>query len=718
MAVEALPAPPFVGRETERAAYQQALREERGPWLLNIFGPGGNGKSGLLRQCRAETPDAFRVGLLYFANDRLRVDTLRVLEEVGAALRPMVDVASFQQFEQACERGRERLSQFSISLQQQITIGAEARAEGFTQSINIASAVNEMRRHAQEQMSAALLRLAGAARGRRLVLLLDTCEWFNEPGSQEVGDWLVSDLLQRLRERLEGGLRVVAAGREPLRAPQLAGEIRPLPLGLLPFPALESYLGQIGMQDAALRRAVFDMTRGHPLCLTIVADLWREHPFGSAELPAFQGQFSDRAVMQWVQERVLDKRMQPPYDDLARYGVLLRSFDLPLLRQVFPDWLDAGDLVFQRLIRYSFVIRLTDGRYAFHDLLRQVQAGYLRQQLPERWQQYHARALRAWEQRPEQVFGRQVAALDYYYHRLALDEQEAGAAWDSDAWQVAILGERDYWGRFLQAAHDAALAPGAALAAARAFHQGRFFYYQARWDDALRQYHQALTLFQQVGDRLGEANTRQAIGDVQQFQADYAAALDSYQQALTLFQQVGDRLGEANTRKAIGDVQQFQADYAAALDSYQQALTLFQQVGDRLGEANCYLAQGGVARAQGAFQKALELHSQGYQLFQLIQDRLGEANCYLAQGGVARAQGAFQKALELHSQGYQLFQLIQDSYSQSRALYELSFDYEAMGEQRLAIQHTEMALQIAQRLRLPQVAGLRQRLDDLRGKAR
>src|SRR5579859_1266065 len=698
MAVEALPAPPFVGRETERAAYQQALREERGPWLLNIFGPGGNGKSGLLRQCRAETPGAFRVGLLDFANDRLRVDTLRVLEEVGAALRPMVDVASFQQFEQACERGRERLSQFSISLQQQITIGAEARAEGFTQSINIASAVNEMRRHAQEQMSAALLRLAGAARGRRLVLLLDTCEWFNEPGSQEVGDWLVSDLLQRLRERLEGGLRVVAAGREPLRAPQLAGEIRPLPLGLLPFPALESYLGQIGMQDAALRRAVFDMTRGHPLCLTIVADLWREHPFGSAELPAFQGQFSDRAVMQWVQERVLDKRMQPPYDDLARYGVLLRSFDLPLLRAVFPDWLDAGDLVFQRLIRYSFVIRLTDGRYAFHDLLRQVQAGYLRQQLPERWQQYHARALRAWEQRPEQVFGRQVAAPDYYYHRLALDEQEAGAAWDSDAWQVAILGERDYWGRFLQAAHDAALAPGAALAAARAFHQGRFFYYQARWEETLQQYQQALTLFQQVGSRLGEANTRQAIGDVQQFQADYAAALDSYQQALALFQQVGDRLGEANTRKALGDVQQFRKEMAAALESYQQALTLFQQVGDRLGEANCYLAQGGVARAQGAFQKALELHSQGYQLFQLIQDRLGEANTRRALGDVQQFQDDYAAALDSYQQALTLYQQVGDRLGEANTRKALGDVQQFRMEMAAALESYQQALTLFQQV--------------------
>lgn len=45
---QTLPAPPFVGRRTERDAYQQVLREERGPWLLDISGQGGNGKSRLL----------------------------------------------------------------------------------------------------------------------------------------------------------------------------------------------------------------------------------------------------------------------------------------------------------------------------------------------------------------------------------------------------------------------------------------------------------------------------------------------------------------------------------------------------------------------------------------------------------------------------------------------------------------------------------------------
>lgn len=199
------------------------------------------------------------------------------------------------------------------------------------------------------------------------------------------------------------------------------------------------------MQDAALCHAVFEMTRGHPLCASIVAQVWQERPFGPADLPAFRGSFSDRAVTKWVLNCILGPeqlgpeqhsrhpRLQHPYDELVRYGVLLRGFDLPLLRQVFPDWVDVGDQVFQRLIHYSFIIRRTDGRYAFHELLRQVQAAYVRRQLPEHWRKYHGRAVTYFEERLVEASKQgsdatideatRINLIEARYHRLNLDEQ-------------------------------------------------------------------------------------------------------------------------------------------------------------------------------------------------------------------------------------------------------------------------------------------------------
>jgi tetratricopeptide (TPR) repeat protein len=648
---------PFVGRKEHRAAYQQMLRGA-GPWLLVITGQGGNGKSRLLRQLQAETPDGIQTGLLDFANEYLRTQVLQVAEEVADCLQPLADAASFQAFRQAVQDGRRRITQMQISISQEVRGEQAAHLQQISQSISVGGAVNELRKQVERLVTDALLDLARAARGRPVALLLDTCEWFHEPGSQDVGVWL-KDTLPRLRQRLGGRLLVLAAGREGLERFFPFEDAAHQPLHLLPFPELDGFLQQLGMQEAALRRAVYEMTRGHPLCASIVAQVWRERPFGPADLPAFQGEFSDRAVTSWVLERVI-QRLQPHFDDLTRYGVLLRSFDLPLLRAVFPEWLDSGDQVFQRLIGYSFIIRLANRRWAFHDLLRAVQADYVRRQLPDHWREYHQRALRFWEQQREEVFGRQMRSPDYYYHRLALDEEEATGEWESAAWDAAIIGEKDYWGRLLQAAHDSALAPGQPLRAARAFHQGRFFYYDAQWDQATAQFQQALTLFEQVGDRLGEATTRRAIGDVQQFRKDLDAALASYQQALTLFEQVGSRLGEATTRQAIGDVQRFRADYDAALASYQQALTLFEQVGSRLGEANTRQAIGDVQQFRKDLDAALASYQQALTLFEQVGDRLGEANTRRAIGDVQRFRDDYDAALASYQQALTLFEQVGD----------------------------------------------------------
>jgi hypothetical protein len=332
---------PFVGRDDHRAAYQQMRRGGNGLWIMLITGQGGNGKSRLLRQLQAETPGGIQTGLLDFANEYLRTDALSAAEAMGDCLEPLVDAASFRAFRQEALAGRKRLAEMQLALRQEIKIEAGAQAQGLSQNINTGGAVNEMRKQVERMTTDALLEMARGARGRPLTLLLDTCEWFHEPGSQDVGVWL-KDALPRLRERLGGALRVVAAGREGLeRLFPFEGSAHQKLLLLAP-PELESYLQAIGMGDAATRQAVYAMTRGHPLCASIVAQVWLERPFGPTDLPAFQGEFSDLAVTQWVSERVLD-RLQPPYDDLARYGVLLRSFDLPLLRAVFPELLDSGD---------------------------------------------------------------------------------------------------------------------------------------------------------------------------------------------------------------------------------------------------------------------------------------------------------------------------------------------------------------------------------------
>ena len=58
-------------------------------------------------------------------------------------------------------------------------------------------------------------------------------------------------------------------------------------------------------------------------------------------------------------------------------------------------------------------------------------------------------------------------------------------------------------------------------------------------------------LFREVGLGWGSQRAK-GHGDVQNFRKELDKALGSYEQALGLFREVGDRLGEANVLQAMG----------------------------------------------------------------------------------------------------------------------------------------------------------------------
>ena len=155
------------------------------------------------------------------------------------------------------------------------------------------------------------------------------------------------------------------------------------------------------------------------------------------------------------------------------------------------------------------------------------------------------------------------------------------------------------------------------------FKVGRLYYrLDDRHQDALENYDQALVLYQSSKNRLGEANTLKAIGDVLQFLAQRQDALNRYETAIEIYRQVGDRLGEANTLIAIGDVLQFLKQSQDALNRYETAIEIYRQVGARLGEANTLKAIGDLEEDP---KNGLNRFNQAMQIYQEIGDQYSQA---------------------------------------------------------------------------------------------
>ena len=90
---------------------------------------------------------------------------------------------------------------------------------------------------------------------------------------------------------------------------------------------------------------------------------------------------------------------------------------------------------------------------------------------------------------------------------------------------------------------------------------------------------EALGLYRDLGDRLGQADALIHLGDVRRLTGDYPAAVQALEEALGLCRDLGDRLGQAKALNKLGTVRRLTGDYPAAVQALEEALGLYRDLG-------------------------------------------------------------------------------------------------------------------------------------------
>ncbi len=181
-----------------------------------------------------------------------------------------------------------------------------------------------------------------------------------------------------------------------------------------------------------------------------------------------------------------------------------------------------------------------------------------------------------------------------------------------------------------------------------------------RWTEADAHLKQALALYEQTGNQMGQAYTRHTLAAVEARMGNLPAALAHAQRELTMFQQVGSASGEALARNAIGRYSGERGDPEEALAQCRRAIVLQQSVGDDSGQAATWGNLGYANHLLGNYAKAVDCYRRSVALCQLVGDRHKEATMLTElgdtlhlTGDVAAARHAWQRAAEILTQlGY------------------------------------------------------------------
>jgi tetratricopeptide (TPR) repeat protein len=157
----------------------------------------------------------------------------------------------------------------------------------------------------------------------------------------------------------------------------------------------------------------------------------------------------------------------------------------------------------------------------------------------------------------------------------------------------------------------------------------------------------ALSIYKELGDKVGMAQSLHNLGNVAHRHSDYEAASGYFSESLAARREVGDQRGTADSLNNLAMVMDEQGDYSHARGLYEESLAIYRELGDKRGIANSLVNLGFVAWEQRDNEGARALYEESLPIYRELGDKRGIANALNNLGLVAWEQNDLDEALAL-----------------------------------------------------------------------
>lgn len=228
--------------------------------------------------------------------------------------------------------------------------------------------------------------------------------------------------------------------------------------------------------------------------------------------------------------------------------------------------------------------------------------------------------------------------------------------------------------------------------AASHYYLGKVFYSYGSFNQAIKQYMQALPLYS--AQPQGQAQVYNALGQTYYYANQATAALKCHQQALHLYKKLGNARGEATSLGYLGHIYEKKANYALALGYQQRALTIYEALKDKTGLPKIYDHLGSIYEDQRKYEQAHHYFTKALQLNQQLNNQLDLIINYNDLGDVYRKQGNYSQALKFTQRSYALAKKLNQKYQQRSALRDLAKTYRYLKNYQKAHELLEQAYQL------------------------
>jgi tetratricopeptide (TPR) repeat protein len=200
------------------------------------------------------------------------------------------------------------------------------------------------------------------------------------------------------------------------------------------------------------------------------------------------------------------------------------------------------------------------------------------------------------------------------------------------------------------------------------------------WDDARHNLHQALTIYVEFGDQYSQAIAHHQLGRVAEELREWDNARHHYHQALAISMELGDRYEQASTYHQLGRVAEELREWDDARHNYHQALAIKVEFGDRYEQASTYHQLGRVAQELREWDDACHSYHQALAISMELGDRYEQAIIYHQLGRVAQEFGEWDDARHNYHQALAIKVEFGDRYGQARTYHQMGVLAQELGE--------------------------------------
>jgi tetratricopeptide (TPR) repeat protein len=367
----------------------------------------------------------------------------------------------------------------------------------------------------------------------------------------------------------------------------------------------------------------------------------------------------------------------------------------------------AGQLRRAHLLQPASATATSRGRWSMHDLLRvyaaeQAASDKEREVAFDRLLKYYLTTAQAANEHVDARFSTQRRAGGFATRQQALAWLDTelpnlvGAvslahATGRDAEVLALCDALHDFFELRQHCHDWIATQRLALAAARHLKSrsieglvlnrlGRAYQRMYRPEDAAPFHQQALEIFQDLADRLGQAEAWGNLGSTYRLAEQHDESTRNYQRALEMYRELGDRHGEARSLNSMSVPYDGQGDWENAANNHRRALEIFEELGDRDRQAGALGNLGNAYTQLRRWAEGAECHRLALDIWRELDDRHGQGGELYNVGFTYERMGRWDQAVDCYLQALLRYREFNDRRGHRGTLRRLSSVYTKLGQ--------------------------------------